>query len=80
VRRHERQLCPCRISYLGGGGNDRRTDRAKQHTAGRFAAATTNLTITESNTLTYTNVITDIERPPQTFTWTLADGPLPASP
>jgi autotransporter-associated beta strand protein len=61
---------PLRISYVGGTGNDV-VLTVLSNTPPLFAAATTNLTISEIATLTYTNAVTDLERPPQTNTWTL---------
>ncbi|HSU53507.1 MAG TPA: hypothetical protein VLT36_05575, partial [Candidatus Dormibacteraeota bacterium] len=60
-----------RINYAAGDGNDV-VLTVLSNTAPTFAGGgTTNLTVNELVPLTYTNVITDIEQPPQIFTWTL---------
>ena len=60
-----------KISYVGGDSNDI-VLTVLSNTPPTFASGgTTNLTINELIPFTYTNVITDIEQPPQTFTWTL---------
>ena len=58
------------ISYVGGDSNDV-VLTVLSNTPPTFTSATTNLTINELFSLTYTNFISDIEQPPQTFTWTL---------
>lgn len=60
-----------KITYVGGDGNDV-VLTVLSNTPPTFAGgATNNLAVNELFQLTYTNVITDIEQPPQTFTWTL---------
>jgi hypothetical protein len=58
-----------RISYIGGAGHD--IVLTVQSNTPPTIAATNNLTVNELATLTYTNVASDIEQPPQSFTWTL---------
>ena len=59
-----------RISYVGGDGNDV-VLTALSNTPPTFATPTNNLTIVEANLLTYTNIVSDLERPPQTMSWSL---------
>src|SRR5262249_44769444 len=60
-----------KISYVGGDSNDV-VLTVLSNTPPTFASGgTTNLTVNELTPLTYTNVISDIEQPPQTMTWTL---------
>src|SRR5262249_20700881 len=60
-----------KISYVGSDSNDV-VLTVLSNTPPTFAGGgTTNLTVNELATLTYTNVVSDIERPPQTMTWTL---------
>jgi hypothetical protein len=58
------------ISYAAGDSNDV-VLTVLSNTPPTFAASTTNLTVNELSTLNYSNVISDLEQPPQTYTWTL---------
>jgi len=60
-----------RINYAAGDSNDV-VLTVLSNTPPTFAGGgTTNLSVNELVPLTYTNAITDLEQPPQTFTWTL---------
>ena len=58
------------ISYTNGDGNDI-VLTVLSNTPPAFVSPVVNLTVAETNTLSYTNTVTDIEKPPQTMTWTL---------